>query len=211
MKEKFSKLLKRSNVESQQEDQATRWMLAVKTGDRAAYERLYNEFKGPIMTYIFSMTRDRGQAEELVHEVFLKIYRHRESYEPSAKFTTWAWTIARNTTLDLLKKKETQIQPIANAESEKAVDEALFAAGQTEQNAEELLIERSNALAIQGCIEELPPRQKEALLLRTSSEMSYEEISRLMDIQLAALKSLIHRAKEALTICLSKKLGAQNG
>jgi RNA polymerase sigma-70 factor (ECF subfamily) len=150
------------------------------------------------MSYLYQLLRNRSLAEELTQETFLRAYRVRETYRPEAKFSTWLFSIARNAAVDQLRKKDEMLaldpdtsDPVAEASNETP-------------DAEALLIERADAQRLDGCMEsDLTLPQREALTLRTVSELGYEEIAEQLGVTLASVKSLIHRAKQALIDCLN--------
>ncbi|HUP56712.1 MAG TPA: sigma-70 family RNA polymerase sigma factor [Bdellovibrionota bacterium] len=183
-------------------ENARTWMLQVKGGDARAFRLLYERFKGPIMSYIHSMVSDPALTEDLTQEVFLKVYRVRETYEPSAQFSTWLWTIARNACIDQLRKASNREELVTKKDDEDSPSFDLESIEAPLPGAEAQLIERADQARVQRCIEGLSPQQREALLLRTQSELPYEEIARITGSSLSSVKSLIFRAKESLMKCL---------
>ena len=100
-------------------------MLRVKTGDQKAFATLFERFHRPVLAYVTWMLGGRSSgAEEITQEVFLKVYRARESYEPKAKFTTWLWTIVKNTTLTHLRdtRDERQLETSTTQDEEEVLD-----------------------------------------------------------------------------------------
>src|SRR5262245_36885773 len=77
-------------------DPDVRLMLRVKGGDEAAFEKLVQNYQDRLVAVLFHLVEDRGAAEDLAQEVFLRIYRARRGYEPTAKFSTWLFRIANN-------------------------------------------------------------------------------------------------------------------
>ena len=75
-------------------------MLDVKAGDELSFELLLHRYRTPLVHFLYRMVRDQAAAEDLAQEVFLRVYRAREQYEPSAKFTTWMFRIATNLALN---------------------------------------------------------------------------------------------------------------
>jgi len=178
------------------EDSGTALMLKVRAGDRTAFEMLYAHYRPKVEGYLFQLTRNREAAEELAQELFLKVYRHRESYEPQAKFSAWLWQMARNIAIDKLrKKKETPLSSLFSGESEENIDELLEL---PTSDLETLLLERSSLDKVEKIMATLPESQREALSLRALSDLSYEEISGLMKISVPSVKSLIFRARKTL-------------
>lgn len=182
-------------------DDARKLMLRVRQGDREAFGRLFEEFKGPIMSYLYPLVQNQASAEELTQETFLRVYRARESYEPKAKFSTWLWTIAHNAAMDHLRKRaETPASESADGESPSLIDQLESPL----TDAESALVEQAERARVEHCMGELTLPQREALMLRTVSELSYDEIATTMSSTLASVKSLINRAKQSLVDCIRK-------
>src|ERR1700730_8871375 len=78
-------------------------MLEVKAGDDASFDFLLQKYRTPLVSFLFRMVRDAATAEDLAQEVFLRIYRARKRYSPSAKFTTWLFRIATNLALNSVR------------------------------------------------------------------------------------------------------------
>src|SRR5947208_8479139 len=97
-------------------------MLDVKSGDERSFELLLQRYRTPLVNFLYRMVRNREQAEDLAQEVFIRVYRAREEYVPSAKFTTWLFRIATNLALNSLRdhrhqKLETSIDAPLTADS----------------------------------------------------------------------------------------------
>src|SRR5499433_2598821 len=98
-------------------------MLDVKAGDTTSFELLLQRYRSPLVNFLYRMVRDREQAEDLAQEVFLRVYRAREDYVPSAKFTTWLFRIATNLALNSVRdnryhKLETSIDAPITTDAE---------------------------------------------------------------------------------------------
>jgi len=184
-------------------------MLKVKAGDVHAFQELYERFKGPLMSYVHSFIQDPAIVEDLVQEVFLRVYRSRASYEPQAQVSTFLWTIARNACIDQLRKASNREQVVAATErNDEAGGPAALDLEQIEAplpDAEAQLLEHADRGRLERCMSRLSPPQREALLLRTVSELPYEEIASTVGVSLSAVKSLLFRAKDALIKCLRKE------
>jgi len=181
-------------------------MLKVRQGDREAFARLYEKFKRPIMAYVSSAIANKTQVEELTQDVFLKIYRSRESYEPRAKFSTWLWTIARNAVLDHFRKKgELLAQDLSPHDEEGSDPVAVDQLESPLSDSETELIARTQTAQIEDCMRRLSGPQREALQLRIFSDLSYEEVAGSLDVSITSVKTLIHRAKQGLIDCMKRK------
>jgi RNA polymerase sigma-70 factor (ECF subfamily) len=174
-------------------------MLRVKRGDVRAFETLVEKYKQPVINVIYRTLRDLTEAEDLAQNVFVQVYKSADRYKATAKFSTWLFTIARNLTLNEIRRRsrhpgesleasqtESEEQPARQFEDVRTFspsDNVLH--GELEQK-------------LQKALEELPENQRTAILLCRQEELSYEDISEVLDCSLSATKSLIHRGRETL-------------
>jgi RNA polymerase sigma-70 factor (ECF subfamily) len=174
-------------------------MLRVKRGDRAAFAELVDKYKQPVMNFIFRSLRDETEAEDLAQNVFLQVYKSRARYERTAKFSTWIFTIARNLCLNELRRRS---RHPAESLEETHTDNEDQPARQYEDKTvflpTENLLHGELAKKIEEALAELPENQRTAILLCRQDELSYEEISAVLNCSLSATKSLIHRGRETL-------------
>lgn len=180
-------------------------MLDVKAGDEASFDLLLRRYRIPVVNFLCRMVRDTATAEDLAQEVFLRVYRARKKYSPTAKFTTWLFRIATNLALNSIRDnrhKQLEDSLDAPAEGEEA------GAGRWQAGARELasrdmridehMIERDRCEFIRRAVESLPEKQRAAVLLHKYEEMDYSEIARILECSESALKSLLFRAYETL-------------
>jgi RNA polymerase sigma-70 factor (ECF subfamily) len=186
----FGKIPVSSSVKTDEE-----WMLSLQSNQRDAFDVLYGKYKKPIMSYIFSMTRDSSLSEDLTQETFLKLYRSRDSYTPSAKFSTFLWTIAKNTTFDFLAKKR-EI-PSSEEDRPEPADDA--------PGAEDLMIRNLEESGVRECLEKLAPRARMIVNLRIFSEESYSGISAITGEPEGNVKTILHRSKASLVDCFKRR------
>ena len=188
------------------EDPDKGYFKKARQGDQKAFKWLFDKYKGKVVSYMFYLTRDKMAAEDIAQEVFLKVFRFRESFDENSKFSSWLWAIARNACLDhLRRKKEVLLDDRISEDREISLVESIE---DVVENAEIQLINESENQRIKECMNQLTVSQKEALLLRTFSELSYEEIATQLKVSLSSVKSLINRGKASLTRCIGK--GDQN-
>src|SRR5580704_2597342 len=117
-------------------------MLDVKAGDDASFDFLLQKYRSPLVNFLYRMVRDTATAEDLAQEVFLRVYRARKQYTPSAKFTTWLFRIATNLALNSLRDTRYQKMSVsldAPVDGEEAMPMELPA---REQRVDQRLIER---------------------------------------------------------------------
>jgi RNA polymerase sigma-70 factor (ECF subfamily) len=179
-------------------------MLDVKAGDERSFELLLRKYRTPVINFLYRMVRDSAIAEDLAQEVFLRVYRARQEYAPSAKFTTWMFRIATNLALNALRDnryRQLEIsmdQPVETNESEQP---ALEVADRT-PTAEQQLVARTRTELIRNAINVLPEKQRAAVLLHKYQELDYGEIAKILGCSESALKSLLFRAYETLRVQL---------
>ncbi|MCP4006471.1 MAG: sigma-70 family RNA polymerase sigma factor [bacterium] len=172
-------------------DEDSRLMLAFQAGDRQAFEQLFRSYTPRLMAFLLRMVKDRGRAEELTQDVFVRVYQAAERYEPRAKFSTWLFGIAHNLALnDLARAYRKRERPLEDAHSETTADR--------NPDASEQLEARRMTEALEAAIGELPERQRSALMLRTVQGLGYEEIGTVLGASVSSVKSLLHRAREKL-------------
>jgi len=182
-------------------------MLDVKAGDQQSFELLLQRYRTPLVNFLYRMVRSREQAEDLAQEVFLRVYRAREDYEPSAKFTTWLFRIATNLALNSLRdhryqKLEISMDAPIVADAEDG-DERPMEVADEHPDIEQHLVEEARKKMIRHAIEKLPEKQRAAVLLHKYQELDYSEISKILRCSESALKSLLFRAYETLRVELA--------
>ena len=181
-------------------------MLDVKSGDERSFELLLQRYRTPLVNFLYRMVRSREQAEDLAQEVFIRVYRAREEYVPSAKFTTWLFRIATNLALNSLRdhryqKLEMSIDaPLTGSEEG---DERPFEVADKHPTVEQELVEEERKKMIRHAIEKLPEKQRAAVLLHKYQELDYAEIAKILGCSESALKSLLFRAYEMLRVELA--------
>jgi RNA polymerase sigma-70 factor (ECF subfamily) len=177
-------------------------MLDVKAGDSASFDLLLRKYRSPLVSFLYRMVRDAATAEDLAQEVFLRVYRARKQYSPSAKFTTWLFRIATNLALNSVRdNRYRQAQVSLDAPVEE--DEAPVQVAARDMRIDEHMMERDRARVIQRAIAALPEKQRVAVLLHKYEEMDYTEIAKILECSESALKSLLFRAYETLRVELA--------
>jgi len=174
-------------------------MLRVKTGDESAFASLVQKYRRPMIGFMYRLCRNPATAEELAQEVFLRVYRSRAGYEPSAKFTTWLYRIATN--LAVNHARDTRHE---RPENTVRLDEPDQETGTTPDladdslSAEEQILKRERLAAIRSVVNALPERQRVAVIMHKYQQMDYREIAGVLKLSESATKSLLFRAYETL-------------
>jgi len=180
-------------------------MLRVKAGDQSAFDYLVQKYRRPMLSFMYRMAHNTAVAEDLAQEVFLRVYRSRENYEASAKFTTWLYRIASN--LAVNHARDTRHQRPENTVS---LDEPDQESGMTMDvpddslSAEETIVRRERLAAIRQRVQELPERQRIAVVMHKYQQMDYRQIAEVLKLSESAIKSLLFRAYETLRVQLKE-------
>jgi RNA polymerase sigma-70 factor, ECF subfamily len=182
-------------------------MLDVKAGDEQSFELLLHRYRTPLVNFLYRMVRSRERAEDLAQEVFIRVYRARDEYVPSAKFTTWLFRIATNLALNSLRdhrheKLDISMDAPVVADAEDG-DEKPFEVADKHPTIEQELVEEARKKMIRHAIEKLPEKQRAAVLLHKYQELDYAEIAKILSCSESALKSLLFRAYETLRVELA--------
>jgi RNA polymerase sigma-70 factor (ECF subfamily) len=169
-------------------DRETELMLLIKGGDRNAFEELYRLYQKPLVNYLFRLSWNRPLAEDLLQEVFLRLWKAAATYEPTAKVSTYVFRIAHNLFLnEAARRRETVLE---GADAELRQDPASD------------LARRELTSAVQKAVEALPEGEREVLLLAEYNGFKYAEISEILGIPVGTVKSRMwsatQRLKEAL-------------
>jgi RNA polymerase sigma-70 factor (ECF subfamily) len=163
-----------------------------RTGDEAACEKLLNLYKGRIFSFVYRMVRNYHDAEDITFDTFVKCFRYLSRFDTSKKFTTWLFTIAHNTTRDFFRKNKQEYEYFD--ETHAAPDDL---AGEYEKKRK---LER-----IEQCLAQLPPIDRELVILFHHEEHTYQEISSILDLPITTIKTRLHRARKKLALLVQQK------
>lgn len=182
-------------------DPDVRLMLQVREGNAAAYEQLVERYRNRLLSVLEHLVPRRGLAEDMVQEVFMRVYRARKTYRPDAKFSTWLFTIAdnvaKNALRSVIKRKEVQFNAAPNDSA------AMPAMENLAKEPSRFMPTRRIAQAelsemVRKAVQSLNDRQRMALLLCKFEHMSYEDVAAAMNLTTKAVKSLMSRARNNL-------------
>ncbi len=180
-------------------------MLRVRDDDAVAFELLVSRFQGRIGRLMLGWVNSQEAAEDLVQEVFLRVFRARKSYLPTAKLTTWIYRIANNVASnavrDRSRRKEYQIGKITGPSTTDVGIEhiALAASGAMPGRRVET---NERAIMVQQAIQALGERQRMAMMLSKFEGLCYQDIADTMGLSVKAVKSLLSRARVNLKTLL---------
>jgi RNA polymerase sigma-70 factor (ECF subfamily) len=176
-------------------------MLRVREGDDSSFALLLEKHRGSVVNLMQRMVQNRAVAEELAQEVFLRVYRSRKTYEPSAKFTTWLFRIATHLALNAIRdSKKWKGHESLNRELMEGVARQM---ADRQPTVEQKLVGEVRVMEIRQAIEALPEKQRAAVLMHKYEELEYTQIAGALRCSESAVKSLLFRAYEALRLRLA--------
>jgi RNA polymerase sigma-70 factor (ECF subfamily) len=172
-------------------------MLQVRDNDAHAFEELMLRYQNRVLSLLTHLVGNRDSAEDLAQEVFLRVYRARNSYVPGAKFSTWLFTITGNVASNALRSKarrrEVHLAPLASDSAPQSLEAIAVAASGMMPTRQ--LDKAEMCAAVQQAIGSLNERQRMAVLLAKFEHFSYADIGEVMDMTPQAIKSLLSRAR----------------
>ena len=161
-------------------------------GDEQAYVELVNRYRDRLMTFIYRFVSDVVIAEDIVQDTLLKLYTHKDYYRNIAKFSTWIYTIAGNLAkTELRKKKRRKVTNLSDMGSE----DWEYQIPSVERDTGETVQSQFAEQQIHKAIQSLPLHFRTVVILRDIQELSYEEISNIVEVPLGTVKSRINRAR----------------
>jgi RNA polymerase sigma-70 factor (ECF subfamily) len=174
-------------------------MLRAAAGDDSAFNFLVEKYHRPMIHFLYRMVHTQAVAEELAQEVFLRVYRSRESYRAEARFTTWLYRIATNLAVNHARdtRHERSAQTIYLDQPDPETGSKPDVADD-EPSAEQDLLRRERMAQIRAHVMELPERQRMAVLMHKYQGMDYRQIGEVLKLSESATKSLLFRAYQTL-------------
>jgi len=169
----------------------------VLAGDKQAYAHIINKYKNQLYATILRMTKNPQDAQDLVQDAFIKVYRNLDKYDASGSFSSWLYRVAINHCMDEFRKKRYSMTQI-EIDEERVV----------EPNHPELVfLKKEKSRQLERLIATLPEDERLIILLRYVNEISYEEISEVMGVPLATVRNKLHRAKKKMRETVKREGG----
>jgi RNA polymerase sigma-70 factor, ECF subfamily len=164
-------------------------------GDEPSFEALLERHRNTVVNHLNRLVRDRAIAEELSQDVFLRVFRFRNRYQPEAKFSTWLFRITTNVALNW--RRDTRRES-AHLRLDASYETRRIQVLDRNPRVDQQLLTEHRAREIREAIDALPPKQLAAVLMHKYEGMDYAQIAEVLDCSLPALKSLLFRAYETL-------------
>jgi len=176
-------------------------MLRVKDGDGESFALLLGKHRASVTHFLYRMVQDRAVSEELAQEAFLRVYRSRETYEPTARFTTWLFRIATHLALNWLRDQKNERGQ--ERLDETASDARTFEVADRAPSVEQRMLSEAKLDEVRRAVAALPDKQRAAVLMHKYEEMEYSQIAKVLSCSESAVKSLLFRAYETLRVRLA--------
>ena len=182
-------------------------------GERVAFDTLYRSTSAHLLGVILRIQTDRAQAEDVLQEVYVNIWRSAQSFNPAlSQPTTWLNSIARNRAIDSLRRRQTDpatvSSVVSNADDEET--DMLQALPSDAPGPLELLEQASNAMALQACMDQLNRDQRQSLAMAYYHGLSHTEVAEQLSQPLGTVKSWVRRGLQGLKSCLERASLALN-
>ncbi len=158
------------------------------TPTSTAFEYLFDRYRDAIRRLLVQRSGNASDADDLLQETFIKVYINLHKYSPEYTFGQWVYTIARNTFIDFVRRRQDDL----------SIDERFTAPASSSPTPEERFINLQQRTQIEGYLERLSPRYRQLIVLRFFDELSYEEIAAKLSLPLGTVKTQIHRAREQM-------------
>lgn len=180
--------------------------------DAAALEALMAHFSPRVYRVAFGITRSHAEAEEVVQDVFLTLFRKVDSFEGRAALGTWLYRVAANAALGRRRGRRATMEtlledqlPTFKADGHRDGDRAFLLKDWSQTPEEELLSGEARAI-LEGALDELPEHYRAILVMRDVEELSNEEVAEALGESVSTVKSRLHRARMALRETLTRGL-----
>jgi RNA polymerase sigma-70 factor, ECF subfamily len=171
------------------------------------YGEIIERYRGKLFAYIYRLIGNRDEAEDLLQDVFIKVYKNLNSFDAERKFSSWIYRIAHNEAVNRIKRKS--LKQFISWEDISSTKDKLGSRS-TEAGADDAWIKKESMNEVDEIVNKLPMKYKQVLLLRYFSDKSYEEIGEILDKPVNTIGTLINRAKKKLAEEMKKITAKQN-
>jgi len=175
----------------QEHDEDAKWMSQAARGDRTAFAKLFDKHQQRVVRFCHRFVGDAGRAEELAQDVFVKLYKSADRYQPSARFQTFLFRVATNTCLNELRRPARTVE---KAEAPVDEDQAPLEHASGGETPDQVLEAKEVEKALQRALKAMSDRERAAFTMCRFEGMAYRDIADALEATEAAVKSLIHRA-----------------
>jgi len=174
-------------------------------GDQQAFAELVGLYQDKLFYMAFRMLNNRQEAEDVVQETFLRVYKNLDRFDETMKFSTWIYRIATNLCIDRLRKRKPVYSLDADSPEHEGLDGYSMIPSDNRTPESEMLMTETQRI-IHQAIESLPPKYKTVMTLRYLQDMSLQEVGDVLDMPVTTIKTRVHRGREFLRKKLEYKL-----
>ncbi len=171
---------------------------ALENGDTSAYNELLRLYRDPIYFMIYEKVEDQELAKDLTIEALGKAFKKLHMYTPKYAFSTWLFTVARNNCIDYLRKHKIPTISIDRLMVDENGKKAIFDLKSNDPNPEKIMIKKQKIAILRQIVDQLKPKYRNLVKLRYFKEMSYDEISDILNLPLGTVKAQLYRSREQL-------------
>ena len=175
----------------------TQWIQEVLAGNKQTYAHIINKYKNPLYATILRMTKNPHDAQDLVQEAFIKVYQQLGKYDNTGSFSSWLYRVAINHCMDEFRKKRYKMKQVE-------IDEGTVV---NADHPEVIFLKKEKSRQLERLIATLPEDERMIILLRYVNELSYQEISELVDAPLSTVRNKLHRAKKKMRETVKREGG----
>ena len=171
---------------------------ALENGDTSAYNELLRLYRDPIYFMLYEKVEDQELAKDLTIEALGKAFKKLHMYTPKYAFSTWLFTVARNNCIDYLRKHKIPTISIDKLMVDENGKKAVFDLKSNDPNPEKIMITKQKIAILRQIVDQLKPKYRNLVKLRYFKEMSYDEISDVLNLPLGTVKAQLYRSREQL-------------
>lgn len=171
---------------------------ALENGDTSAYNELLRLYRDPIYFMLYEKVEDQELAKDLTIEALGKAFKKLHMYTPKYAFSTWLFTVARNNCIDYLRKHKIPTISIDKLMVDENGKKAVFDLKSNDPNPEKIMITKQKIAILRQIVDQLKPKYRNLVKLRYFKEMSYDEISEILNLPLGTVKAQLYRSREQL-------------
>ena len=176
------------------------WVQEVLSGNKQAYAFIINKYKNQLYGTILRMTKNPQDAQDLVQEAFIKVYNQLGKFDGNGSFSSWMYRVAMNHCMDEFRKKRYQMKQV-KVNEEKVINP---------NHPDIIFLKKKKSRQLERLIATLPEDERMIILLRYVNELSYDEISELVEIPLSQVRNKLHRAKKKMRDTVKREGGYFN-
>ena len=174
-------------------------------GDSESFEKLILSCEKKVYNIALKILGNEADAYDAAQDTFIKVYKNLEKFKGNSSFSTWVYRITSNVCLDIIRKNKNKKNTVSiDKEIEFDDSDATFEIEDRNADTEEKILEKERSEALHKALSRLNPEQREILVLREFQNLSYDEIAKVLDLNVGTVKSRISRGRERLREKLKK-------